>query len=466
MENEITAPIVRDRRAARGLRGRLRGHRATRSPSSSSRCRAGGGGGGGGHLRRLAGGPAGRRGLGGHAGRQVRPGRPARGVGRRDAPAALLARRRRALHATRPARARALARAGRRRARGVGRGLARPARGRVGGGQRAGAARRGHPRRAAGAGGGAAAPAGALAPTGLAYVLHEPEAGVLHAARGVRALVERAQEPGRALEMRRGAAGRAARCGSASGCSRPTPWSGHAARGSGRLFPELVSLRVTLQQLALFEAGPEWAGAGWVDFDGPWYGHGAIEPHGFKVAHDVDGPPVDPDARPARGRRAGRPRGSRVPGHALPRRSRTRRWRRAPACHYSLTRRLQLPVRRPPRPARACGCWAAARDTASSTGPPWPSTWPPCWAAARRPSHASRSASAGPGAACARRGPRRRERAAAPAAAGARHRGHAGLDRGPGAAPGGDRTGSSTPRSARSAWRARCWPARPWRCRS
>ena len=177
MENEITAPLVRDRGAARRLRGRLRGHRATRSPSSSSRCRAGGGGGGRGHLRRLAGGPAGRRGLGGHAGGQVRPRPRARGVGRRDPPAALLARRRRALHATGPARPGAVARAGRRRARGVRRGLARAARATAGRRRASGCcARRASPssgwRRRTRCGS-----YRACRRDGLAHVLHEPEAG-------------------------------------------------------------------------------------------------------------------------------------------------------------------------------------------------------------------------------------------------------------------------------------------------
>ena len=65
-----------------------------------------------------------------------------------------------------------------------------------------------------------------------------------------------------------------------------------------RLFPELVPLRVTFQQLVLFEAPPEWAGPGWVDFDAAFYGHARVEPYGFKVGPDLDGAPVDPDERP------------------------------------------------------------------------------------------------------------------------------------------------------------------------
>ncbi len=174
-----------------------------------------------------------------------------------------------------------------------------------------------------------------LSPDGLAHVLHEPEAGVLHAARGVRALVERAQARGARLELGEAEPeGGAVRVGERVLEADAVVWA--CGAWLSRLFPELVPLRVTLQQLTLFEAGREWAGAGWVDFDGPWYGHAAIEPHGFKVAHDVDGPPVDPDARPLEAgeqavRSAREYLAMRFPGLA------GARVASAPACHYSLT---------------------------------------------------------------------------------------------------------------------------------
>ncbi len=174
-----------------------------------------------------------------------------------------------------------------------------------------------------------------LSPAGLAHVLYEPEAGVLHAARGVRALAERAQENGARLELGEAAPeGGAVRVGDRVLEADAVVWA--CGAWLARLFPELVSLRVTLQQLTLFEAGPDWAGAGWVDFDGPWYGHAAVEPHGFKVAHDVDGPSADPDARPLEAteqavREARDYLAMRFPGLAdAPVAS-------APACHYSLT---------------------------------------------------------------------------------------------------------------------------------
>ena len=174
-----------------------------------------------------------------------------------------------------------------------------------------------------------------LCPDGLVHVLHEPEAGVLHAARGVRALVERAQDSGARLELGEAVPeGGAVRVGERVLEADVVVWA--CGAWLGRLFPELVSLRVTFQQLVLFEAGPDWAGSGWVDFDGPFYGHAAIEPHGFKVAHDVDGPPADPDARPLDAteqaiRTARDYLAMRFPGLAdAPVAS-------APACHYSLT---------------------------------------------------------------------------------------------------------------------------------
>ena len=174
-----------------------------------------------------------------------------------------------------------------------------------------------------------------LAPAGLSHVLHEPEAGVLHAGRAVRALAERAAARGARVET--GAAepaGAAVRVGDRVLEADAVVWACGAWLAG--LFPELVRLRVTLQQLALFEAGPEWAGPGWVDFDGPWYGHAAIAPHGFKVAHDADGPPADPDERPLEAgadavRHARRYLAERFPALA------DAPLARAPACHYSLT---------------------------------------------------------------------------------------------------------------------------------
>jgi sarcosine oxidase len=148
----------------------------------------------------------------------------------------------------------------------------------------------------------------------LAFVLHEPEAGVLRAADGVRALVRRAREAGarvvtgeaepdgNRVRFADGAPARAAAGGAPGNASAGrleadfVIWA--CGAWLGRLFPGLVPMRVTFQQLVLFEAPPEWNGPGWVDFDAAFYGHTRVEGVGFKVGPDLDGAEVDPDTRP------------------------------------------------------------------------------------------------------------------------------------------------------------------------
>jgi sarcosine oxidase len=197
-----------------------------------------------------------------------------------------------------------------------------------------------------------------LAIDDLAFVLHEPDAGVLRAADGVRALVWRACRAGaRMLRAEARPAGAAVALGEptsgagpagsqATGGRRNAPARERFAEADAvvwacgawlaRLFPELVPLRVTFQQLVLFEAPVEWNGPGWVDFDAAVYGHARVEPFGVKVGPDEDGPEVDPDERPLRAtaETIDRARGylaHRFPGlEGAPVAS-------APGCHYSLT---------------------------------------------------------------------------------------------------------------------------------
>ncbi len=174
-----------------------------------------------------------------------------------------------------------------------------------------------------------------LAPEGLHHVLHEPEAGVLRAAEGVRLLTARAVDGGARMEVgeaRPEASG--VRFGSRVLEADVVVWACGAWLAS--LFPELVSLRVTLQQAVLFEAGPAFAGPGWVDFAGGWYGHGAIAPHGFKVASDADGRDVDPDARPAEAGDDAVTRAREYLALRFPELARAPVLG-APVCHYSLT---------------------------------------------------------------------------------------------------------------------------------
>jgi sarcosine oxidase len=174
-----------------------------------------------------------------------------------------------------------------------------------------------------------------LAIDDLAFALHEPEAGVLRAAEGVRALVRRAREAGARLVI---------------GDARPAGGAVELVEGTleadavvwacgawlGRLFPGLAPLRVTFQQLVLFDAPPEWSGPGWVDFDAAFYGHSRVERVGFKVGPDMDGPEVDPDRRPLEASAEAIARAREYLAHRFPSLAGAP-VASAPGCHYGLT---------------------------------------------------------------------------------------------------------------------------------
>lgn len=140
----------------------------------------------------------------------------------------------------------------------------------------------------------------------LAWALLEPEAGVLSASRAVQVLAEQAREAGASI-VRAAAAPHGVRVGlgrdrAGAACAATDfleadhvvwacgPWL-------GKLFPDLVELRPTLQEVVFLEAGEEWTRApGWVDYDRSFYGHGSLAGHGFKVATDAEGADADPDA--------------------------------------------------------------------------------------------------------------------------------------------------------------------------
>jgi sarcosine oxidase len=168
----------------------------------------------------------------------------------------------------------------------------------------------------------------------LTFGLLEPAAGVLRAADGVRALVTRAREGGLQLEIGEGRPE-----GSRVALHDQQLEADHVIWACGgwlaQLFPEHVRLRVTRQDVALFEAPAEWNTPGWIDFDASAYGHGTIEPYGLKVASDREGEPIEPglraDAPDASVAAAREYLATRFPALAsTPVRS-------APSCHYSLT---------------------------------------------------------------------------------------------------------------------------------
>jgi glycine/D-amino acid oxidase-like deaminating enzyme len=144
----------------------------------------------------------------------------------------------------------------------------------------------------------------------LAFVLFEPEAGVVRAQRALQALAAQAREHGATLVRGRGrpegdrvvlVAGAAAATGPAHAAGTlegdAVVWA--CGPWLGGLFGDLVRITVTCQELLFFDGGPAWDSAhvpGWVDYDRAMYGTGDFDGLGVKVALDVEGPPLDPDA--------------------------------------------------------------------------------------------------------------------------------------------------------------------------
>jgi glycine/D-amino acid oxidase-like deaminating enzyme len=131
----------------------------------------------------------------------------------------------------------------------------------------------------------------------LAWVLHEPEAGVLRAQRAVQTLAAQAKAHGAQLIRAR----------AHPDGDRVILTDGRTLEGDrvvwscggwlASLFPEHVGLRVTRQELFFLAGGPAWRDApGWVDYDRAFYGTGDIDGLGVKLANDQEGPPLDPDA--------------------------------------------------------------------------------------------------------------------------------------------------------------------------
>ena len=133
---------------------------------------------------------------------------------------------------------------------------------------------------------------------GLSSVLYEPEAGVLRARDATRVIAEQAVERGA-----RFVAGTASPDGAAVSVDgeRLEPDRIVWACGAwlARLFPDLVELRVTRQDVYFFGAPAGWQAPsvpGWVDFDGGVYGVGDLDGRGFKASPDSEGPRFDPDS--------------------------------------------------------------------------------------------------------------------------------------------------------------------------
>jgi sarcosine oxidase len=139
----------------------------------------------------------------------------------------------------------------------------------------------------------------------LAWVLYEPEACVLFASRAVRVLAEQAREAGAQIVRARaepaGERVHVARSESSICFAGDLLEADHVVWACGpwlpKLFPDLVDIRPTLQEVVFFDAPDDWAAApGWVDYDRSLYGHGVLQGDGFKAACDAEGKTADPDA--------------------------------------------------------------------------------------------------------------------------------------------------------------------------
>ena len=133
----------------------------------------------------------------------------------------------------------------------------------------------------------------------LAFVLHEPEGGILRAERSVRALARQAAAHGARIVR-----SRARPDGGSVLLEDSTRLDGDVivwAAGSwlAHLFGDLVQLTVTRQELLFLDGGSAWRTPGlpgWCDYDRARYGTADIDEMGVKLAVDNEGPPIDPDA--------------------------------------------------------------------------------------------------------------------------------------------------------------------------
>jgi sarcosine oxidase len=135
-----------------------------------------------------------------------------------------------------------------------------------------------------------------IADDDVRFTLFEPEAGILRAREAVKTLAAQAVAAGAELalaEARPDGAAVVLDDGRRLEADRVV-WACGAWLPA--LFPGLVSLRVTHQDVFYFGAPAAWRTPGvpgWVDYDGAAYGLGDLDGRGVKVSPDVDGPACD-----------------------------------------------------------------------------------------------------------------------------------------------------------------------------
>ena len=132
----------------------------------------------------------------------------------------------------------------------------------------------------------------------LAFTLFEPEAGILRARDATRTLAVQAVAAGaRVVHAAARPDGARVVAGDEVLEADHVVWACGAWLPG--LFGDLLSLRITQQDVLFFGAAAAWATPdvpGWVDYDGAFYGLGDLDGRGVKVAPDVEGPPIDVEA--------------------------------------------------------------------------------------------------------------------------------------------------------------------------
>ena len=132
----------------------------------------------------------------------------------------------------------------------------------------------------------------------LMFALHEPHAGVLRARDATRTVFRVAvEEVVRFLPGSARPAGEAVDVGGDRLTADRVVWA--CGAWLARLFPALLELRVTKQDVYYLGAPVDWQTPpvpAWIDYDHSVYGLGDLDGRGVKVASDLEGPPFDPDA--------------------------------------------------------------------------------------------------------------------------------------------------------------------------
>jgi sarcosine oxidase len=132
----------------------------------------------------------------------------------------------------------------------------------------------------------------------LAFTLLEPDAGLLRARQATQTLAAQAVAAGaRIVHATARPDGARVVAGDAVLEADHVVWACGAWLPA--LFGELLSLRITQQDVLFFGAGAGWATPGvpgWVDYDGAFYGCGDLDGRGVKISPDVEGPHIDPGA--------------------------------------------------------------------------------------------------------------------------------------------------------------------------